>query len=152
MHSNPAFMFRCLFCGLFTVALAIIPASLKAQVDHSEQNIFYIECSGKKTQGSGAATGLPINHPILVQYKFDPTLLTLTEINIAPHELTAGQKPVPVQVYGKVLTTEFRNRKLQKDYEIQIRGDDRLFSITVFPANLFDPDVWYGQCINIQIP
>ena len=71
---------------------------------------------------------------------------------IDTRELTAGQKPIPVQLYGKVLITEFRNRILQKDYEIQIRGDERLFSITVFPPSRIDPDAWYGQCNNIKSP
>ena len=145
-------MLRCLSLGLLATALVIFPLPLRAQADHNKQRVFYIECSGRKTQGSGAATGFPMNHPILVQYKLDQNASTLTEIAIDTRELTAGQKPIPVQLHGKVLITEFRNRILQKDYEIQIRGDERLFSITVFPPSRIDPDAWYGQCNNIKSP
>ena len=143
-------MFRCLSLGFLATAIVSLPFPLTAQSDPIERNVFYVECSGKKTQGSGVATGFPMNYPILVQYKLDRSALTLTEMAIDARELTAGQQPIPVQLHGKILFAEFRNHILHKDYEIQIRGLERLFSITIFPPSRFDPDTWYGQCKNIQ--
>lgn len=124
----------------------------KAQMDGEQAQLFTFECEGTKTQGSGSATGFPMNHPVRVQYKLDLAASTLTELDIDTRELTAGKNPIPVQIHGNILRTQFRNQKLQKDYEIQIRGDERLFSITVFPSNRFEPDTWYGQCMRIPAP
>ena len=142
-------MLRCLSLGLFAAAIAITPFPLKALEDSSENKVFFIECRGKKTQGSGAAIGFPINHPIVVRYKLDQTTSTLTEIDIDARELTVGKKPFPVEMYGKTVIAKFRNRNLQKDYEIQIRGGERLFSITVYPSSSFEPDAWYGSCSSL---
>ena len=111
-------------------------------------NIFYFECKGRRTQGSGVATGFPMNYPVRVQYKLDLDASTLTEVDIDVEQLSAGEEPIDIKIYGKVLTSKFRNDTLNKNYEIQIRGDERLFSITIFPSIGFDPDVWYGQCLN----
>jgi hypothetical protein len=138
--------------GLLAAAIGAAPLPLKAQEGGSQTNSVYFQCRGEKTQGSGSATGFPMNHPILVKYQLDQTALTLTEVDIDPRELSAGQDPIPVKIYGNTLITEFRNRGLQKDYEIQIRGGERLFSITVFPSNRFEPDAWYGQCVNMPAP
>ena len=143
-------MLRCLSLGVLAATLSIAALPLKAQDAPSEQTIILIQCSGKKTQGSGVATGFPLNHPILVQYKLDQIALNLVEIDIDSRELTAGNEPLPVVMHGNNLIAKFKNRFLQKDYEIQISGDDRLFSITIFPSSRFDPDVWYGKCINIE--
>ena len=145
-------MLRGLFLGVLFTAISIAPLPLKAQASPAEQNDVYIECRGKKTQGSGLATGFSLNHPVLVHYKLDQTASTLNEVDIDVSELSAGREPIPIKMYGKTLMAKFRNRTLRKDYEIQIRGDDRLFSITVFPSSGFDPDTWYGQCVKIQSP
>ena len=119
-----------------------------AQEKSDGSNIYYFECNGKRTQGSGAATGFPINHRVHVQYKLDLGASTLTEVGIDTEQLSAGKEPIEIKIYGKTLTTKFSNNRLKKDYEIQIRGDERLFSITIFPSSGFDPDAWYGQCLN----
>ena len=137
---------------LLSSAIAIAPLSLRAKEGGERTNLFYFECYGKKTQGSGAATGFPINHPIFVRYEFNLTKSTLTEINIDTPALTANTEPIKVQIYGKNLSTKFHNDSLAKDYEIQIYGDERLFSITVYPVNGFEPDTWYGQCETILEP
>ena len=145
-------MLRCLSLSIFVAAIPMASLSLWVQASTAEQNDVYIECRGKKTQGSGLATGFSINHPVLVNYKLDQIASTLVETSIDVSELSAGTEPIPIQMYGKTLMARFRNRKLRKDYEIQIRGDDRLFSITVFPSSGFDPDAWYGQCVKTQSP
>ena len=145
-------MFRCLSLGVLVTAISIVPLPLKAQASSAEQNVVHIECRGKKTQGSGVATGFSINYPVLVRYKLDQSASALIEIEINPSELSVGKEPIPIKMYGKTLMAKFQNRNLRKDYEIQIRGDDRLFSITVFPSSGFDPDAWYGQCVKIQSP
>ena len=89
-----------------------------------------------------------MNHPVRVQYKLDLDASTLTEVDIDTEQLSAGKKPIKIKIYGKTLTSKFRNGRLKKDYEIQIRGDERLFSITIYPSSGFDPDARYGQCIN----
>lgn len=89
-----------------------------------------------------------MNHPVRVQYKLDLDASTLTEVDIDTEQLSAGKEPIDIKIYGKTLTSKFRNGRLKKDYEIQIRGDERLFSITIYPSSGFDPDAWYGQCIN----
>ena len=89
-----------------------------------------------------------MNYPVRVQYKLDLDASTLTEVDIDTERLSAGNEPIDIKIFGKTLTTKFSNDRLNKDYEIQIRGDERLFSITVFPSNEFDPDAWYGQCLN----
>ena len=137
---------------LLSSAIAIAPLSLRAKEGGERTDLFYFECYGKKTQGSGAATGFPINHPIVVRYEFNLTKSTLTEINIDTPALTANTEPIKVQIYGKNLSTKFHNDSLAKDYEIQIYGDERLFSITVYPVNGFEPDAWYGQCETISEP
>ncbi|WP_206749791.1 hypothetical protein [Synechococcus sp. UW179A] len=121
---------------------------LIALEEHKVSNIFYFECRGKRTQGSGTATGFPMNHPVHVQYKLDLGASTLTEVDIDTDKLSAGKEPIDIKIYGKTLTTKFHNKKIKKDYEIQIRGDDRLFSITIFPSSGFNPDAWYGRCTN----
>ena len=141
-------MLRFLSFGFLVSVVGLIPLPVKSQNVSPEADVFYFECTGKKTQGSGVATGFPMNHPIRVQYKLNKSELTLAEIQIDPHRLSAGQTPMPIKIYGNTLITEFRNRKLGQDYEIQIRGDERLFSITVFPSNRLEPDAWYGQCIS----
>ena len=145
-------MLRCLGFGLLVSVFACIFLPVKGQKVSPQRDVFYFECAGKKTQGSGIATGFPLNHPIRVQYKLNKTALTLAEIQADPHQLSAGQKPLPIKIYGNTLMTEFRNHRLGKDYEIQIRGDERLFSITIFPPNRLEPDTWYGQCINLSDP
>lgn len=145
-------MLRCLSLGVLVTAFLIAPPPLRAQEAPAEKNVVSIECRGKKTQGSGVATGFPINHPVLVRYTLDQIASTLVEVDIDVIELSAGKEPVPIKMYGKTLMAKFRNRNLRKDYEIQVRGDDRLFSITVFPSSGFDPDAWYGQCVRIQSP
>ena len=141
-------MLRRLSIGLLASAVICSPMPSTAQEGSIGSNIFYFECSGKRTQGSGAATGFPMNHPVRVQYKLNLDESTLTEINIDTEQLSAGKEPINIKIYGKTLTTKFSNDRLMKDYEIQIRGDERLFSITVFLSSGFDPDVWYGQCLN----
>jgi len=89
-----------------------------------------------------------MNYPVRVQYKLDLDASTLTEVDIDTERLSAGNEPIDIKIYGKTLTTKFSNDRLNKDYEIQIRGDERLFSITVFPSSGFDPDAWYGLCLN----
>ena len=131
---------------LLSSAIAIAPLSLRAKEGGKRTDLFYFECNGKKTQGSGVATGFPINHPIIVRYELNLAKSTLAEIDIDTPALTSGAEPIKVQIYGKNLSTKFHNDRLAKDYEIQIRGDERLFSITVYPANGFEPDTWYGQC------
>lgn len=84
-----------------------------------------------------------------MSYKLDQMASTLIEVEIDPSELSAGNEPIPIKMYGKTLIAKFKNSDLQKDYEIQIRGDDRLFSITIYPPTGFDPDAWYGQCLKI---
>ena len=145
-------MLRCLSLGILFATISIAPLPVKARAKPGEPNVVHIECRGKKTQGSGLATGFSINHPVLVRYKLDQTTSTLIEFDIDADQLSAGQEPIPIKIYGKALLAKFRNRNLQKDYEIQISGDDRLFSITVFPSSGFDPDVWYGQCVKIHSP
>ena len=93
-----------------------------------------------------------MNYPVRVQYKLDLDASTLTEVDIDTERLSAGNEPIDIKIYGKTLTTKFSNDRLNKDYEIQIRGDERLFSITVFPSSGFDPDAWYGQCRNRKSP
>ena len=141
-------MLRRITIGLLACAVAIAPLPLKAQEWSDRSNIFHFECNGRRTQGSGAATGLPMHHPVRVQYKLDLDASTLTEVDIDVEQLSAGEEPIDIKIYGKVLTSKFRNDTLNKNYEIQIRGDERLFSITIFPSIGFDPDVWYGQCLN----
>jgi len=143
-------MLRCLSQGVLVTAVSVALLPLKAQISPVEQNTVHIECRGKKTQGSGMATGFSINHPVLVRYKLDQSASSLVEIDIDPSELTAGKHPIPIKMYGKTLLAKFKNQNVQKDYEIQIRGDDRLFTITVSPSSGFDPDAWYGQCSKIQ--
>ncbi len=143
-------MLSCLSLGVLFAAIAIAPLSLKAQASPVDQNDVYIKCHGKKTQGSGLATGFSINHPVIVYYKLDHMASTLVEVDIDVSELSAGIEPIPIEMYGKNLTAKFRNSNIGKDYEIQIRGDDRLFSITIFPSSGFDPDAWYGQCVKTQ--
>ena len=46
---------------------------------------------------------------------------------------------------------KFRNTNLSKDYEIQIRGDEKLFSITVYPDGIYEPDAWYGTCQSLIV-
>ena len=122
--------------------------AIYARESGEKANVFIFECSGTKTQGSGSATGFPMHHPILVRYKLDLNEPTLKEVDIDTHELSAGEEPIAVQIFGKNLSTTFHNQNLGKDYEIQIRGEERLFSITIYPSNNIDPDTWYGQCIN----
>ena len=143
-------MLRHLTLGLLVSAIGSSHCPLMAQEKSETQKVYDFECSGTKTQGSGVATGFPVNHPVRVQYQLDLGALTLTEVEIDPPELSAGQKPIAIKIYGKTLITKFRNDQLQKDYEIQIRADERLFSITVFPSGTFEPDAWYGQCISHQ--
>ena len=138
--------------GLIACVVCFFSLPLMAQEGNKQSNIFYFECNGTRTQGSAAATGFPMNHPIRVQYKLDLDTSTLTEVDIDTDELSAGKVPIHIKIYGKTITSRFLNNKLKKDYEIQIRGDDRLFSITVFPSSGFDPDVWYGQCVKIHSP
>ena len=142
-------MLRCLSLGVLLTINFVSPLPLKARVSPAEQNVVHIECRGKKTQGSGLATGFSNNHPVLVSYKLDQMASTLIEVEIDPSELSAGNEPIPIKMYGKTLIAKFKNSDLQKDYEIQIRGDDRLFSITIYPPTGFDPDAWYGQCLKI---
>ena len=141
-------MLRRFSIGLLASAVTIAPLPLKGQEESHRSNVFYFECNGKRTQGSGAATGFPMNHPVRVQYKLDLDASTLTEVDIDTEQLSAGKEPIDIKIYGKTLTTKYRNGRLKKDYEIQIRGDERLFSITIYPSSGFDPDAWYGQCLN----
>jgi len=66
-------------------------------------NIFYFECKGRRTQGSGVATGLPINYPVRVQYKLDLDASTLTEVEIDTERLSAGNEPIDIKIMGKHL-------------------------------------------------
>ncbi len=89
----------------------------------------------------------PNDYPVRV-IQIGSGCVDLTEVDIDTERLSAGNEALDIKIYGKTLTTKFSNDRLNKDYEIQIRGDERLFSITVFPSNGFDPDAWYGQCLN----
>ena len=100
---------------LIITAETIAVQGSKAQIDAEQAQLFTFECEGKKTQGSGSATGFPMNHPVRVQYELDLAASTLTEVDIDTRELTAGENPIPVQIYGNILRTQFRNQKLQKD-------------------------------------
>ena len=134
---------------------SVVGCSAMPSIAHEGRNgsnIFYFECKGRRTQGSGVATGFPMNYPVRVQYKLDLDASTLTEVDIDTERLSAGGEPIDIKIYWKTLTTKFSNDRLNKYYEIQIRGDERLFSITVFPSSGFDPDAWYGQCRNRKSP
>lgn len=130
--------------ALWSLTTVLLPHEVRAAV-------VSFECSGKKTQGSGVATGLPMNHPIRVRYQLDTDASTLIEMEISDEQLSSGRQPIPVKLYGNLLITKFSNRNLDKDYEIQIRGDEKLFSVTVFPEGIYEPDTWYGACQSLSV-
>ena len=131
-------------CAVFSILLLVIASSSRASsVD--------FECSGIKTQGSGVATGLPMNHPIRVSYQLDSDASILTETKISDAKLSSGQQAIPVKIYGNLLMAKFRSPSLRKDYEIQIRGDEKRFSITVYPEGIYEPDAWYGACQSLTV-
>ena len=107
--------------ALWSLTTVLLPHEVRAAV-------VSFECSGKKTQGSGVATGLPMNHPIRVRYQLDTDASTLIEMEISDEQLSSGPTSIPVKIYGNLLMAKFRNTNLSKDYEIQIRGDEKLFS------------------------
>ena len=92
-----------------------------------------------------------MNHPIRVRYQLDTDASTLIEMEISDEQLSSGRQPIPVKLYGNLLITKFSNRNLDKDYEIQIRGDEKLFSVTVFPEGIYEPDTWYGACQSLSV-
>ena len=130
--------------ALWSLTTVLLPHEVRAAV-------VSFECSGKKTQGSGVATGFPMNHPIRVRYQLDTDASTLIEMEISDEQLSSGRQPIPVKLYGNLLITKFSNRNLDKDYEIQIRGDEKLFSVTVFPEGIYEPDAWYGACQSLSV-
>ena len=130
--------------ALWSLTTVLLPHEVRAAV-------VSFECSGKKTQGSGVATGLPMNHPIRVRYQLDTDASTLIEMEISDEQLSSGRQPIPVKLYGNLLITKFSNRNLDKDYEIQIRGDEKRFSVTVFPEGIYEPDTWYGTCQSLIV-
>ena len=130
--------------ALWSLTTVLLPYGVRAAV-------VSFECSGKKTQGSGVATGLPMNHPIRVRYQLDTDASTLIEMEISDEQLSSGRQPMPVKLYGNLLITKFSNRNLNKDYEIQIRGDEKRFSVTVFPEGIYEPDTWYGACQSLSV-
>ena len=87
---------------LLSSAIAIAPLSLRAKEGGERTDLFYFECNGKKTQGSGAAKGFPTNHPIVVRFEFNLAKSTLTEIDVDTPALTAGAEPIKVRIYGKI--------------------------------------------------
>ena len=131
-------------CAAFSMLLLAVASPISA----SSVNF---ECRGIKTQGSGVATGLPMNHPIRVRYQLDTQGLTLTETELSDEQLSSGPTSIPVKIYGNLLMAKFRNTNLSKDYEIQIRGDEKLFSITVYPDGIYEPDAWYGTCQSLIV-
>ena len=131
-------------CAAFSMLLLAVASPISA----SSVNF---ECRGIKTQGSGVATGLPMNHPIRVRYQLDIEGATLTESEISDQKLSSGREPIPVKIYGNLLMAKFRNANLRKDYEIQIRGDEKRFSITVYPEGIYEPDAWYGSCQSLIV-
>ena len=130
--------------ALWSLTTVLLPHEVRA-------GVVSFECSGKKTQGSGVATGLPMNHPIRVRYQLDTDASTLIEMEISDEQLSSGRQPIPVKLYGNLLIAKFSNRNLDKDYEIQIRGDEKLFSVTVFPEGIYEPDTWYGACQSLSV-
>ena len=130
--------------SLLSLTMVVTPDSVRADV-------VSFECSGEKTQGSGVATGLPMNHPIRVRYQLDTEGLFLTEMEISDVKLSSASKSIPVKIYGNLLMAKFRNPNLNKDYEIQIRGDEKRFSITVYPDGIYEPDAWYGTCQSLIV-
>ena len=131
--------------------LALLSLTMVVMPDPVRASVVSFECRGEKTQGSGVATGLPMNHPIRVRYQLDTEGSTLTEIEISDEQLSSGRKPIPVKIYGNLLMAKFRNPNLRKDYEIQIRGDEKRFSITVYPEGIYEPDAWYGTCQSLIV-
>ena len=131
--------------------LALLSLTMVVMPDPVRAGVVSFECSGEKTQGSGVATGLPMNHPIRVRYQLDTEGSTLTEIDISDEQLSAGRTSIPVKIYGNLLMAKFRNPNLRKDYEIQIRGDEKRFSITVYPEGIYEPDAWYGSCQSLIV-
>ena len=131
--------------------LALLSLTMVVMPDPVRAGVVSFECRGEKTQGSGVATGLPMNHPIRVRYQLDTEGSTLTEIEISDEQLSSGRKPIPVKIYGNLLMAKFRNPNLRKDYEIQIRGDEKRFSITVYPEGIYEPDAWYGSCQSLIV-
>ena len=131
-------------CAVFSMLLLAVASPISA-------NSVNFECSGIKTQGSGVATGLPMNHPIRVRYQLDTEGSFLTEMEISDVKLSSAPKSIPVKIYGNLLMAKFRNPNLNKDYEIQIRGDEKRFSITVYPDGIYEPDAWYGTCQSLIV-
>ena len=135
-------MLRSLF-ALFSLTTLVTPVSVSAA-------IVGFECSGEKTQGSGVATGLPMNHPVRVRYQLNTDSSILIETEMSDQQLSSAEQPIPVKIYGNLLMAKFRNSNLQKDYEIQIRGHEKIFSITVYPEGIYEPDAWYGTCESLS--
>ena len=131
--------------------LALLSLTMVVTPDPVKAAFVGFECNGEKTQGSGVATGLPMNHPIRVRYQLDTEGSTLTQIEISDEQLSSGPKSIPVKIYGNLLMAKFRNPNLGKDYEIQIRGDEKRFSITVYPDGIYEPDAWYGTCQSLIV-
>ena len=131
--------------------LALLSLTMVVTPDPVKAAVVGFECNGEKTQGSGVATGLPMNHPIRVRYQLDTEGSTLTQIEISDEQLSSGPKSIPVKIYGNLLMAKFRNPNLGKDYEIQIRGDEKRFSITVYPDGIYEPDAWYGTCQSLIV-
>ena len=131
--------------------LALLSLTMLVIPDPARAAVVRFACGGEKTQGSGVATGLPMNHPIRVLYQLNTERSTLTEIDISDEQLSAGRTSIPVNIYGNLLMAKFRNPNLRKDYEIQIRGDEKRFSITVYPEGIYEPDAWYGACQSLIV-
>ncbi|MEC7247580.1 hypothetical protein [Synechococcus sp. A18-25c] len=130
--------------ALLSLTMVGIPLPVRAAV-------VSFECRGEKTQGSGVATGLPMNHPLRVRYRLDTDASMLTEMEISDEQLSTGQQLIPVKIYGNLLIAKFSNLNTGKDYEIQIRGDEKRFSITVYPEGIYEPDAWYGACQSLLV-
>ena len=91
-----------------------------------------------------------MNHPVRVRYQLNTDSSILIETEMSDQQLSSAEQPIPVKIYGNLLMAKFRNSNLQKDYEIQIRGDEKIFSITVYPEGIYEPDAWYGTCESLS--